>query len=420
MERMSYVYALCATALLVSCSRRPLPAKAKPTLFVTDQMIKQARAKLSKRMDPWHTAWLKVKRDAQKALDIEVTPYTGPDALKYRRAAHRDFGLARDLALVHAISGGEKYARKAAEILTTWAGSQPVPGTTIPLSDKYDYANIGLNLAIPAVPFCYAYALLYEHLEKSDRDIIETWLRLMAREITKGHRYWIDRNYFDRQDYNNHLSCHVLGLAATGFALRDKKIINYAVYSPDNPRDFKDMVNGSILLPGKPLCGIDPTLKGAQRVSKGEIYDRYRVVEKKSGRGCGLNYAFYHLKFLTLTAEAAYNNGIDLFTYQGPHGESLRLPFEYYADFLIENDSSIKRGYYTGNEVQLHNVFLYELAHRRYPHSLKIEEVLRSCDRVVYDAENMGWTTVLTHGALIEDASPDHGLTLPRTPGPNR
>ena len=221
--------------------------------------------------------------------------------------------------------------------------------------------------------------------------------------IREGHDAWIDNDYYGRQHFNNHLSGHNMGLAAIGYAFGDEGLISYALDSPENPCDWKEMHNGAILMEAKPnrsqLNPSDPTLtRGAAPPATGEIYDRYRVVTVRDGRGCGMPYAFFHQRMLMVTAEMAFLNGRDLYRYEGPHGENLRLTFDAHAPYLLKKAPVARGGYYAGNRVYESQVHLFELAARRYGGSAAVKQVLESLDRAVYDHETYGWAAVLLHG----------------------
>lgn len=363
----------------------------KPVVFATDEMIQAARERIAEDLDPWAFAWARLENRVKNNLNAEFNPYMGPDYDTYWKTANRAAGFARDMAFAYRISDNLEYAEKAKQILLDWAlVEDPKPAAMAPI-------NRGLVIARATTTFCYAYSLVYDYLDEQERAIIEDWFALMAVFIKEAHQRWIANNYYGQQEYQNHLGAHIMGLGVIGFTINDKALISYALDSPFNPRNYKMMIEGAILLPGDELCPIDPTYIGAPPVQAGEIYDRYRVVQNS-----GLHYTYINLKFLTLLAEAAYNNGIDLFSYVTPSGKSLELAHEFYADFYITGDSSIKGGYYKNETVSLEGVCIYEIVHRRYPDNAKIKEVLQKCERVVFDGEQLGWTTVLTHGVPVE------------------
>ncbi|NQU42218.1 alginate lyase family protein, partial [bacterium] len=265
---------------------------------------------------------------------------------------------------------------------------------------QYPNSNIGLDLAIPMVSYCYAYSLLYDGFALSERADIERWVRDMAGKIRFGHEAWIQANYFGGQDFNNHLSAHVMALAIIGYTLRDQAMIDYAIDSPDNPRDWGEMVDGAILMPTQPQATHGPGAQWDQKeIEAGEIYDRTRI-----SQGKGLGYSLVNLKDLTFTAEVARNNGLDLYSHTGPYGENLKVSYDYFSNYVIAKDpSALAGGYYTEETTAPGEaVALYEMVYRVWPDDPKIEAVLRSCDRVVDQHAFLGWTVVLTHGMPVE------------------
>ena len=402
-----------SASVLLALAAAVARASDRPALFVTDAMLARVQAHAASRAEPWASAWRLVKRRAEVGLRTEFPPYVAGNSVEFRRQGITAAGFARDCALVYHVTGDERHARKARQILVRWASHEPLPGSTL---SKFPYragyrrgdsmAGLGLNVGILATAFCHAYSLAYPAMSADEHRAMETWLRFLAGEIQEGHHAWIEHNYYSRQAYNNHLSGHNMGLAAIGFVLRDQSLTDYALDSPENPRDFKEMINGAILMPGKPASQFAPGDR-SHTAEPGEVYDRYRVATVRKGKGYGLGYSLVHLKMLAQTAEMAYHNGIDLHSYTGPHGENLKLAFEYYADFLITGDPAIKGGYYRNNMLPLGCVFIYETAHLRYPESHKIAEVLARCERVVQDAEVFGRAAVLTHGLPVAGQAGD-------------
>jgi len=177
-------------------------------------------------------------------------------------------------------------------------------------------------------------------------------------------------------------------------------MVEYALEDDANPRSYRRLIGGAILLRGDALNHRDPTLtKQAPAVQDGEIYDRYRSTEKK-----GFGYAMLQLRELALTADIATNNGFAVQGLPAYHvGEKdnrcLETAFNFYADFLITGDATIKGGYYAGEKLSDINVQIYEVARRHFPANQKIREVIATAKPVVYDPETFGATATVTHGA---------------------
>jgi hypothetical protein len=74
------------------------------------------------------------------------------------------------------------------------------------------------------------------------------------------------------------------------------------------------------------------------------------------------------------------------------------MAYNFYADFLISRDSTIKGGYYAGEKISRINVQLYELARRQFPANEKIRQVVQTLPPDISDPETFGTTATVTHG----------------------
>lgn len=390
---------------------RSLEAAKTPVVFVGPDEIVRLKRNVASGQEPFVTAWGKVRANAEAAFGDKIEVYQGKDTVELRVKGHEQAGFIRDLILVCHVTGEQKYADRAKEFFVAWAAADPMPGKSCLSAEGKNQGEIdgsgleglGLNLGGAATDWANAYALVYEHLTSSERSRAKRWLRFLADECLRGHDPWIESGYYGAQDYNNHITGHIMGMAAVGFALNDQEWIDYALQSDENPRDFYEMHDHAILMPTKPdseqLWAGDPTRgRGAVASQAGEIYDRYRTVTVRDGKGCGLPYAMFHKKMLTHIAEMAWQNGIDLYSHVGPNGENLESAYEFYADFMITADPSIKGGYYKNNKLHLNSLHMYELANLRYPGTPKIMEALARQDRVQFDHEVFGWTACLLYG----------------------
>ena len=381
----------------------------RPIVLVGPEELARLKKNAASKKPPFSTAWDKLLADANKALTTEYPPYTGSNSVDFAAGGVAAAAAVRDLCLVYEVTGEDRYADKAKSIIVSWATHEPQPGRNL---EKEPYAGqghgatiagLGLNVGSFARSMASAYSLVWPHLSGAERSAIKDWFLFLAAEIKEGHEAWIDNDYYGKQPFNNHLSGHNMGLAAIGFALGDEALINYALDSPENPKDWKEMHDGAILMESKPnpsqLYHRDPTLTtGAAPPANGEIYDRYRVITTRDRRGLGMPYAFFHQRMLMVTAEMAFLNGRDLYRYEGPHGENLRLTFDAHAPYLLKKEPVARGGYYNGNRVYESQVHLYELAALRFGGSAITKQVLGSLARAVYDHETYGWAAVLLHG----------------------
>lgn len=421
----------------------PSPAAGRPILWTTDDLLERAKKRVAENREPFRTAWTQTVRRADLALTQTFEPYQGTEYLRYYHTARTQAQHARDLAIVFHITGDDRRAARAKEILLDWANEfhrvSRFP-ESYPASEVRHGAGlvIGRTVAI----FADAYALLHDQLDAADRASITRWFRGLIAPLQEELRIWhsqpvksFEPPYLDRQFFNNHLSGCVLGVAAIGFALQDAELIRYAYEggAPEatgdlsrwNPRDLRTLINGAIFMPGDFGSGEegdvwqgppgDPSLRGAPEPLPGEIYDRYRVIQ-----GHGIHYTLFHLRLLTLMAEMARNNlntpwydGPDFFDYTGPRGENLAVSFSVYAEWFITLDpASVNHGYYVdwapkdqpkpalGGD--LNALVIYELARFRYPGNERIRAALAARqaagNRAHFDEETFAWTALLCYG----------------------
>ena len=350
-------------------------SQAHPVTFTTPEMIAVAKTRISKQAEPWYSNYLRIKRYADASLERDIVPYTrtetgGKGPTGVHEISARDFSDARNCALVWLLEGGEKYRDQAKEILLKWARTLPEPLAHLQTGKPYPIydADLGLMAGVPMIFYSHAYTLMVDELSEQERADIRLWMDKVARKLKTWHLAWTANNYYGDQLFNNHLSWHIAAIGNIGFALQDARMAAFAIDDPENPRDFKEMLAGAVLMPG------DQTYDAhSDNITAGEIYDRYRSKGHK-----GLGYAMYHSLALAYLAEAATNNGIDLYAYTAPGGENLLLPYLYYAEFIEKNDSTLKNGLYTGDAVPVKYVPLYDLINTRYPGHPEIRAVLKT------------------------------------------
>ena len=364
----------------------------RPVVFVTDENLAQSKMMADLMVEPFYTSWLQLRAMAELALTVEIKPYTGSSAQEYRFAACNEFIAARALALAYRHTGEEKYLNRAVEYLMAYADGEQRPGTQ---GFAYDHdksdgrPDIGLNIALPLTTACDTYAIIYPFMTDSDRALVESWIQDSVKLVKQGHQFWLSKSYYGNQVGNNHLTSHLMGLISAAYALQDDKLLEYAVNSSKNESGILTMLERAILMEGDELYASDPTNEDTSKpFAVGEIYDRYRVVQNN-----GFGYAMYHLKFLTYSALAMSNNGLDLFSYVGANGENLLLPFKAYSEYLIKNDVSLGSGYYAGNPLDRETPYTLYLIANRFYEDEDIKNVLKAFAEsklVAADKEQMG------------------------------
>jgi hypothetical protein len=164
-------------------------------------------------------------------------------------------------------------------------------------------------------------------------------------------------------------------------------------------RDYTDLIEGLILMPGDETHHREPA--HAPPPQKGEIYDRYRHFTAPMK---GLQYTGLSMNLMAQIAEIGRHLGLDLWNYQAPGGETLRLPFEYYSDFYRLQDSGLKHGLYKGETDRIGQAgdspAAFELGLARYPDSQPLRDLLWVIDRPIHRCHTLG-PVLLTHGHVF-------------------
>lgn len=392
-----------------------------PVIFTTAAELDLVRSRVQAQEEPFFSAWLKTLAAADAALGRTYVPRQENNHTDYFNLGKSHAQDVRSLALAYHVTSDQRYADKGREILALWAedalaGPDPAAGGP---------HAAGLVIGRVISIFADGYALLWADMPEPERGQVEAWFEKMVAPIKESRRLWQTAEelcdygapctswpapWLDHQEFNNHLGAQNLGLMAIGHAVDNRRLVIEATQHPRNPRNLRTLIEGTVLMAGDDPYYKDPTLtRGAPAVQTGEIYDRYRTTT-----GSGLHYAHIHLRFLALQADIVANNrgGRDWFSFVGRDGENLQLPFEFYSEFLVTGSSSARGGYYERSYVDYGLLPMYEIAHREYPQSAEIRNVLASFDRVAFDSETFGWTLLLTDGA--------DGIPIPDEPYPSR
>ncbi len=273
----------------------------------------------------------------------------------------------------------DSYAAGAVDILHNWAVA--CKDVDYPINSTEDLeepsTGAGMYLARAAWPFFATYDMLRgtQYITDAQDQVIVAWFRNIEKAIKASMNAWQNNDYFNKQYYQNHLAAHMWGLLTIGYVLEDASLVQYAIDSDENPRDFYELIQGCIFMEGDTPCSRESVSSKAPQT--GEIYDRYR---HETGPLKGLQYTSLTLQLLSCAARTCYNNGIDMYAYEAPTGENLRLAYEFYAPFYAQKDASLQGGYYTGETERLTIAGdmqgLFELGYNAYPDSEAIKAVI--------------------------------------------
>ena len=304
----------------------------------------------------------------------------------------------------------DEFANGAIDILYNWAvACKDVDYPIISSTDLEEPSTgAGMYLARGAWPFFVVYDCLKgtKYISAEQDAVIVAWFRNIEKAIKASMNAWANNDYFNKQYYQNHLAAHMWGLISIGYALDDASLVQYAIDSEDNPRDFYELIEGCIFMEGDTPCSREAATSKAPQT--GEIYDRYR---HETGPLKGLQYTSLTLQILSCAARTCYNNGIDMYAYTAPTGENLRLAYEFYAPFYEKVDASLQGGYYAGETERLTKAGdmkgLFELGLNAYPDSEPIQKVIGSIakreENKVQMHDQLGYTRLYSIDADAEN-----------------
>jgi hypothetical protein len=368
---------------------------------------------------PHVLAWQALEKELAAANTPK--PYVGNDGEAFYKAANGQAARARDLALAWWMTGENKYADQAVNYLVVWSQAQPTPGQEFVSEDGGKSPNVGIHLVRGTLGFLYAADLLWDYpgFTPEKKAAFEKWLQVLIPNVRACKEHWKAMDHFNRQYFQNHHVTHALGLAAMGSYLGDRELVQYAIASPDNDRDYTDLVAGIIFMPGDEPHHrekrVDPNAPPPQ---KGEIYDRYRHY---TGPMKGLQYTHLAMNMLAQIAEVGRHLGLDLWNYQAPGGETLRLPFDYYSDFYRLESSDLNHGLYKGENDRLGKAgdtpATFELGLARFPDSQPLRDLLWVMDRPLHRCHTLG-PVLLTHGYVFPEQKGLSPRPRPPTPAP--
>jgi hypothetical protein len=393
-----------------------------PRLLLDKAGLDAMRTRVLSGEEPWQTAWKQLQASADAAIKRvpKWKPYTGDDPSAFYRSLLPQAEATRDLALAWWITKQEKYADAARRIIGSWFAAQPLPGTLFP-ADHPSAGVKGMMIPRSILPMIWAYDILAggDALTEADRTAFANWLRALVPQLKEGALYWKKNGYFDAQYFQNHLAGENMGLVAIGITCGDAELLSYAVNSAENTRDFLDLVEGLILMPGDEVYYRD--LPGAPAPQAGEIIDRYRHFQMAghvegyvSKPNRGLQYAMLSSHLLGITAQMLATNGLDLWSYRAPGGENLRLPFSFYAPIYASMDASAQGGFYRGETERMtfggDSRAIFEIAAARYPDDPAIARVLDREGRAKDTTELLGLEALLFGAPVAGETGSNPGL----------
>jgi hypothetical protein len=362
-----------------------------PVLYLSAAEIADVKARVEAGKEPWHAAHDAWRHDAEKALahagDYSVVRqghvleggsphdyctdavYRGwkrvdgkdPDRRDGQINPHADradyeaavaFGRdVRDLGLAYALTGEERYAKKAAALLEVWCVA---PETRMTPRFPNMQSHIELSITMPDAIYGAAFLARWPGWPAEERAAVTQWVGDFASEA----QHWAAPNNFD--------NWRVVVLAAAGAYLEDQAMLEtaWARFRANIGTQMND--NGSLKFE---LTRVD-----------------------------ALTYSAYALNAMMQAAEIARHHGVDLYHFTLPDGRGLERCLDFHAPYLADPARWVAEGNSQHGEMNAGSAAVYELALREWPAKPAYRAVLQRWPRPLVEERIIGPIT-LTHAA---------------------
>lgn len=321
-----------------------------PRLFMDDADLQNFIDRAKSTEQPYRAAWVDLSNRAKNYYNNwTASPYTG----SIERTAFEnliDSGEAMlAMSLYYNVTNNTAYADKVIASLLAFANTTPRTGS---IAAGLPARSAGMIAARGLIPVLYAYDLTYNYsgFSTADKAVIEDWFEDYIHEFDQCIADWAANDYYNKQYWQNHVvAAGALGHIAIGAVLGNSAYVQKGFNASWNPRDLLDCITGTILVDGDgEYCVRENNYAGAPfDRNDGEIYDRYRHLTAPLK---GLQYATLSKHLLFYAVLIMDVNNTSLWTWTGTNGESIGLPFEYYSDYYRLWDSSLKDGFYDGED----------------------------------------------------------------------
>jgi len=345
------------------------------TVYLSDARLVTLRQRVVNRVEPNYTAWLLLKGEADKALAYQavvpetyhtLSPYkftaAQQDEIKRQSTFGRDCHAVFRLAVAYRITGDKRYAESAVRLLDAWAAGLKV------IDAKNSNTSLSISSGFPNFIIAADLLKAYPGFAAADQERFKAFVRNV---VIKS-----DSAGLCMKRTNNWANFGALLALCEGAYLDDKGIFNKGLGR------WKQLVDSQISEDG--TLHEEVTRPGHSKVP-GEM---------------GLWYSNFSLLPATFGAEVARVNGIQIYDYTSPKGNSLRKA---YAKLIpwIKNPATFP--YYKGDIkglVGVHHYPYFEMLTARWPDPdaiamLKAHRPIRT-NHCIPD-------TTFTHGDLLDD-----------------
>lgn len=249
-----------------------------PGLLLSPQEINEIKQRLQQ--EPWQQAYEQLRMRANKALTQKPSPVKGEYPVDKRpprwhyKAANRDANRALDMALMYQFSGDDAYAQQVRQVVMAWVDSMD--------TDINGY-QAGIELSITMPQLLWAADLIWQsaYLSTNDKRAIRAWAHDLGQAAIEAKRFCCGATH------NIH-NWEWFLISAMGVMSQDKAMFDYGI------DQYKTVLSNRF----------EPNL----------------LLKSEGART--FEYAWFGLKALTMLAELARHQGVDLYDYEVGAGEN--------------------------------------------------------------------------------------------------
>lgn len=304
------------------------------SVFLSPSQIDQLKSRVQQGHEPASAALAQLREDAEVTLGREPSPpqewyvpgyYIDPAGhVKAKNSLADDANGAYGLALMHCLTGEERFARGAVRLLDAW-------GTGVERMRTEDDSTLSFSYHFPALIF--AASLLEDSPLWSDfgRRQFQDFVRDKALSLNTMHHA------------NNWGNWGLVLVLATAAYLRDEALLAKGI------ERWKEFIAEQIAVDG---------------------HLPHEVTRNDGVGEHGIWYSHFTLMPQTLAAAIALVQGVDLYDYIAPNGRSLRLAYERLVPWACDPATF---PYFTGAEgkrqVATDYVGYWEILNGRWPNA---------------------------------------------------
>ena len=294
-----------------------------PTTLLSEAELDEIRTRANRGEQPQKTARDRLLTKANSFLSfkaLSVTTNGGGNELRSTQKDTADYNNARkmseaiyNLSMAYRLSGQDRYAKKALELLDHWT----INDRTLMNPNMGQTPSTGrLRVYITVTGMIYGADLIwgYSGWSQSQRSDFSSWTRTLGRTAITTPVDSYTHPDGTKGSKNNKESWRQFAVAMAGGFLGDQDMMDHAFQA------FKDGLPSDVGAPGTRYAGI-------------LLKERTRTTPKG-----GLFYSMYGMTAMGLVAEVAWQHGQDLYTYRTKN-VSLKYAADTYVKYALNPGS---------------------------------------------------------------------------------